>query len=140
MLTSCENEFANNKKITLDGFKALCLLYKKNVIVIRENKTYYRYFYENYEDINIYNNINIINCDKYNKYTLLQDITHDKIENIFNNYYYIEDHKKILRSVTYYKLEDMVNMATKLDIVLYKDINKKKTKKDLYEEILNKII
>ena len=140
VLTSCENEFANDKKITLDGFKALCLLYKKNVIVIRENKTYYKYFYENYEDINIYNNINIINCDKYNKYTLLHDITNDNIKNIFNNYYHIEDHKKILKNITYYKLEDILNIATKLDIVIYKDINKKKTKKDLYQEILNKII
>ena len=139
-LISCENEFANDKKITLDGFKALCLLYKKNVIVIRENNTYYKYFYENYEDINNYNNISIISCDKFNKYSLLNDISQDKIINIFSNYHHIEDHKKILKSITYYKSEDIVNMAKKLDIVLYKDINKKKTKKDLYEEILNKII
>ena len=140
-INSIENEFVNEKKISLDGLKALCLIFKKNIIIVRENKTYYKYFYDKEDNLENYDFINIINCNKYNNYTLSESENNiEKIKEILDNYYYLDNHNKILKSISYYKLQDIYDIANKLSINLYKEVNKKKTKIDLYKEIYNLLL
>ena len=65
------------------------------------------------------------------------NISENDYKNIINNYYYLENLEKPLKSITYYKLDDLINISNKLKIKLYNDVNKKKTKKELYFDILN---
>ena len=61
----------------------------------------------------------------------------NEYKNIINNNYYLENLEKPLKSITYYKLNDLINISNKLKIKLYNDTNKQKTKNQLYFDILN---
>ena len=38
--------------------------------------------------------------------------------------------------MSYYKLDDLINISKKLNNVIHNNLNKKKTKKELYNDIL----
>ena len=52
-----------------------------------------------------------------------------------NNYFYIENINKPIKSITSYTKDDLLKIAEKLNI----DITNKSNKKDIYEKIINKI-
>lgn len=144
-LINLEGEFSSDNKISLDGFNALCLLYNLPFILAKDNNTYYRFNFSllDIEDLLSDNNIKDINIIwlKNGKYSLEQDVTVEMIDNIIKNYYYIKNYNKPLTSISSYKLENLIDIATQLNIDVYKDKDKIKFKKkqELYETIYKKI-
>lgn len=149
-LNILEDELLNAKKISFNTFCGLCFLKDISIFIVTSNNTY-SYFLNNNELIennmlNSYELFNIIEL-KYNnslinvKNNIITKInlSENDYKNIITNYYYLEDLEKPLKSITYYKLDDLINISNKLKINIYNDISKKKTKKDLYFDILNKL-
>lgn len=87
------------------------------IILIKNNNKYYSLFNKEYKSYFI-KNIN-------------------NIEKIFKNYknYYFD----VLKSITYYKIDELKEISLLFDIELNKKEGKKKLKKELYDEIILKI-
>ena len=129
-LTNIEDQLLNKKKIGLDVFFSLCLLFKLNVFYIWNNK--YIEFYTNKDSDKIY----II---KYNNEKIIIENNLDNNINLDyyrNNYYYIENINKPIKSMSNYSKEELLKIAVKLEINI---IDKKILKKDLYQLILIKM-
>ncbi len=125
-----ETDLANNKEISLKTFAALCILEGMNIIYLDGRK-----FYES----------TISDDDKWflikknksanSNYTLEMDIARDKLDNYKLSYYQLESLDKVgLKSMSGYKVDDLVVISKKLNIELPQD--KKLTKQVLYELII----
>ena len=125
-LNRVEDQLLNSKKINLEAFFALSLLYNLNIFYIWNNK-YFEFICSDNSDIYIINNVNdnIVIEDNNNKIDYYK-------ENLFN----IENLSKPLKSVTSYTKDDLLTIAKKLNI---DNIPSKITKKDIYEKILTKM-
>lgn len=123
-----ENELVNEKKISMYGMKALCVIYKINIMFIFK-KTFYKICGLS-EDKTAF-----IKTDAHDNFGIVEDIKHDVLDTIMSKYYEIEDYSKPIKSVSAYKLDELKVIAEKLDIKLVDAIGNKKTKKILYEEI-----
>ena len=130
-LSDLENELINENKISLKIFHMMCFLYDKSVLYIT-NKIYYDFNYGN-DYIIVYHNNNNPSLNNNNNNNNNIDI----IENIKTNYLLVNPAKPI-KGISSYKINDLKEIATKLDIDINKD-GKKKTKLVLYEEIYLKI-
>tara|TARA_B100001094_G_scaffold313318_1_gene350964 strand:+ start:1121 stop:1930 length:810 start_codon:yes stop_codon:yes gene_type:complete len=115
-------------------------------------------FLSNYLNINIiiirYNNFyKIISNENNNNIILVKNIKYYAIYNKNNNSYFIdnideieENFKKyknydfsILKAISYYKIDELKEICLLFNINLLKENNKKKIKKEIYEELLLKI-
>lgn len=145
--TSVETEITNDKHITLNSFKTLCILYNLNIIVLNNNNTYMRFTndsnescisnIDNYYVIKIiYNNLSNINSN----FDIIMNIDKCDIQNLLTKYYYIKNIDKPLKSLSSYKLSEIQEIAKKLDIIVNRDDGKKKTKMELYSECCKKIL
>ena len=153
-----EDELLNSKNISLYTFECLNMLYKQNIIILKDNNTYTHFSYNNSEekeDKDEDNDDNFANSD-FTSYTILKLVYNntsqktnnfsielfepkyekENIKTIIERSFFVKDLNKPLKSISAYKSEDLIAIANKLKINIYKEANKKKTKKDLYEEIL----
>lgn len=119
-----ESTLANEEKINLETFQAMCLIENLSVILIK-NRTYYHFHYSDGEPHIIY----------YDKVVIQMK---EKYMNMIDSYYHIENVKKPIGSFSNYKLDELQNIAIKLDIDIMIQ-TKKKQKKLLYCEIIEKI-
>jgi predicted RNase H-related nuclease YkuK (DUF458 family) len=77
------------------------------------------------------------NQTNYCNKTGFEMATEEKINNIRETLYKLDNIDKPIKSMSAYKVEDLINIATKLAIeVTNKDNGKNKSKKDLYELII----
>ena len=129
VLNDIERELLYEKKITTKSLVALCLLYKINIMYIY-NRTYFEIVNDIDKKINI-----IVNEKGENK--ILEDLSDEKINYYRENYLYIDNISKPLKSITSYSKDELINMVEKLDI---KDISVKKTKKEMYEKIITILV
>ena len=127
-LNEIENELLNEKKITIKTLVALCLLYKINILYVW-NRKYIEIINNPDETINI-----ILNENMEDKISYDTSIT--KINYYRENYWFIENVTKPLKGITNYTHSQLLTIANKLDII---DMNNKKTKKEIYEKILEKL-
>lgn len=125
-----EDELLNHERITVKSLCALCLYHNLNIMLI-DNKKYFEFTVDPEQ---IHHVIHFIN----KRYKLELDTTPDALFQYRNKYWKIENYDKPLKSISSYKLKEIHDICTKLDIPLQKD-NKRKTKKELYENILMKI-
>ena len=129
-LNEIENELLNEKRISIKSLMALCLLYKKNIFYIWNNK--YIEFINDPDD-----NINIIKYDVNKNYNeILHDNSLTKLNYYRENYWQIENINKPLKAIASYTRDELIVIVQKLEI---KDISSKKTKKEMYEKILEKL-
>jgi hypothetical protein len=135
-----EDELLNEKKITIQSLNCLALIYKLNIIYVK-GRTYYLMHYDdtNANDTNekgpepdIYACKNIIEDNK-GQISILK-ITPEITKNIIDTYYHIENLEKPINAFTYYKTQDLNELAEKLGIETNTN-GKQKLKKDLYTEI-----
>ena len=129
-LNEVEDELLNCKCITIKSVIALCLLYKKNLVYIWDRK-YFEIITNGEELINIIIN----NKDSQISY----DTTGKKVDYYRENYLHILNITKPLKAITSYTRDELLEIAKKLDI---QDLNNKsnnKTKKIIYERILERI-
>jgi hypothetical protein len=124
-LNEIEDELLNKPKISIKSLIALCLLHKINILYVW-NRKYFEIINNADEKINV-----ILNENNENK--IINDIDLDKINYYRENYLCIENINKPLKSITGYTHKELLNIAHKLDI---KDITSKKTKKEIYEKIV----
>ena len=155
-----EDELLNSKNISLYTFECLNMLYKQNIIILKDNNTYTHFSYdisveneENEEEKKADDNFSNSDFTSYTILKLVYNNTSQKTNNfsielfepkyekeniktIIERSFFVKDLNKPLKSISAYKSEDLIAIANKLKINIYKEANKKKTKKDLYEEIL----
>jgi len=115
---------------------ALCLFYGINVFYVHNN-TYY--------DINV-NVEKPTNVIRYNPETHNYSVSVtttptvcEYIEKIKENHLKIDNLEKPIRTITSYSIAELVNICNKLDISIINESNKKKTKAELYSNILQKL-
>ena len=125
-----ENELVNEKKINLISLNALSLLYNLNIIFIKKRTIL---IFNHNKDELINNCKNII--EEKNDIISLITLDPNIIQQLIEEYYIIENCLKPINSFSFYKFNDLVNIAKKLNL---ETCNKKKQK--LYEEIANYFI
>jgi hypothetical protein len=125
-----ENELANEKKISIITLNALALIYKLNILYIKNRFIYVM----NYSDVPLKECKNIIE-EKKDKEIYLINLEPEIIDQVLNNYYIIDNINKPFNAISYYKIQDLINIAKKLNL---DSQNKKKV--DLYTEINNLLI
>ena len=139
-----EDDLVNNNKITLKTFQCLCLIYKINIVLIKNNKLYTVFGYDDDDTkktINC-NNFNIIEINYKNNYNdfdinIINDISEHDLSIKLNTLYFVDDLEKPFKSITNYKLNELLEIANKLKIDL-SDI-KKPRKQDLYSLIMKNL-
>lgn len=123
------SDIMSNKKTTLDVLPAFALFYKKNIIILNEKNK------------NIYLKINLVEDTK--EYILLiknkkgffgldTDITTEKIQNIFDTKFCLENYNKPLKAISNYKSEELTSIGEMVGMNMN---NGKIKKQELYNEI-----
>lgn len=132
------SDFMTNKKITMDMLLVIAIYYKKQIYVINinekaePNKCYLRVgIYEN----NVTNDNIIVIYKNKNNYSLEMENNENKMNEILEKLYCIYQSDKPLKAITNYKIDELENIALKLNI----DLTKKMKKQELYNEILKNL-
>jgi hypothetical protein len=131
-LSEIEDDLVNKKYISINTFSALALYYKLSFIVVVADI----YYDINYNENN-YSLIKKIEKKGYCLYTR-EKCNIEKINEIKENYYLVDSSKPI-KSISGYTLNELQSIASKLKINIKQDNGKNKVKKDLYENIIQKI-
>ena len=142
--TSFEGGLMGCTNINAKTLYALCLCYNLNIFYIYKNT-----YYEMISDIKKPVHIVKYNAET-NNYSICLPVdtsateTFSKhseyIENIKEKYWNLDNLEKPLRPVTVYSVYDLTTICLKLDIaVICESTNKKKTKAELYADILHKV-
>ena len=127
-----ENELLNEKRITISGLQALCIVHNVSLIYVC-GRTYY--------EINL-NNTEVHHLiEKYDstKISVRTDVDKDKIVNIRKNYFRIMNINKPVLSISSYKLDQLREFCGKFNISVYDALGRQKKKAKLYEEIIQQI-
>lgn len=140
-LTHIENQLLNEQRIDIKTFFSLCVLEKINVFYIHK-KTYYE-LQINKDDNNIdTNNSTFILYSSKNpkinnhlKYGFELGIS-EKIENFKKDFFHIENLEKPIKSISGYKLNELLEYCKRLGIETMNQNNKTKNKKELYESLI----
>jgi hypothetical protein len=123
-----EDDLANKSTITQKTFIALCYIEKLNVLYIYNNKYY---------EINSgsTNNFHVVHCIN-NKYCYETDTTQEQINTYKSSLYKCDNIDKPLKAISYYKLNELVDICICLKVS--GELHKKK-KQDLYQLLLEKL-
>jgi len=128
-LTHLENQLANEEKIDLPTFFTLCVIENINVLYVCK-KTYFELLM-NDDKIHI-----IHRLDNYSKYGY-EGIEKSKIELYRSTLFKVDSVEKPIKSISLYKVSELLEFCNKLGIeICVKDTNKNKSKKDLYESLI----
>ena len=129
-LTELEDDLANKDRITLKTFLALCIIEKINVIIVHKKKIY--------ETIN--NDSDVVNIiyqtDEPLQYSIDLHVTKEKMDDLRNNYFKITNFGSGLKSIYSYKVDELLELCSKLGIDVNNKGMKKLTKKDIYEMLV----
>jgi len=137
-ITSIENNLANENLITKETFLSLCAIENINIIfVIKSMKNMYFELLFNEND-NIYIIYELKN-EKNDKPKYAYELaTKELINNIRNTMYKLDFINKPLRTISYYKVSDLTDIAKQLNLnILNEETGKNKTKQCLYDAIYN---
>ena len=123
-IKNIEDNLTNYNKMSITTFSALCYIFKYNFCIFDKKLCY---------NLNIFNNKNICIIKKNEKY-LIYDNSNiiEYIKKNMENKYIITNFSKPLRSISSYKLNELVIIANKLKINI-----KNKKKKEIYLILLN---
>jgi hypothetical protein len=130
-ISSIENNLANENNINIKSFFSLCAIENLNVIYINKNS----YFELIMNDSDIYYKLQDIS--KYGNKFGFTLASEELLQNIRNSLYKINNIEKPIKSLSIYKISELQEICNKLSIELIdKNNGKKKSKKDLYESII----
>jgi len=125
-LTHLENALANETKIDVNTFLTLCAIENLNVIYINK-KTFFEIVKN---DTNVIYILHSLNNHKYG----FEINIDDKVIKIRESLFKLDDINKQIKAISFYKIDELVDICKKLEIeTVNKETNKKKSKKDLYE-------
>lgn len=133
-LSHIESKLANDDKIDVQTLLVLCVLENLNVVFIKK-RMYYELQMNSDDDIHV-----IHSLDTY-KYKFGHEILPKiQLDSLKSTLFQIDNFEKPFKSVSSYKLSDLVEICNKLDIdTINKETNKQKNKNDLYESIVQHI-
>jgi hypothetical protein len=131
LLSELEDDLVNKREISIKTFIGLCILEGLNVIILDGRKMF--------ESKNNDTNVTFVikkNLDT-SKFQLELNVSNDSIQNYRNTYYILEDiNNNKLKAIGSYKLEDLINICSKMNLNCEKQDGKKMLKKDIYELIV----
>ena len=125
-MTHIENQLANEDVIDITVFFVLSLMHKLNVVYVKNN-TYFELIVNQDPDSPIYI-IYFLEQSKYG-YSTTKDKT------TYNAFYKIDNLNKPIKSVSSYKVSELIEICNKLSI----STDEFKNKKHYYEAIIKKI-
>ena len=133
-ISNIESNLANDNNVNIKTIMTLCVIEKINLIFINKN-TYFELL------MNDSNNIYIINAievnTKYNKKYGFEFANNETLNKIRNSLYQVCSLDKPIKSLSFYKVQDLLNIANKLSIEIINNVTgKNKTKNELYESII----
>jgi len=133
-LMNLENNLATDYKIGIPTFLTLCVIENINVIIVRK-KTFYELL------LNDTNDIYVINLSENDKYGFKHIVKNgEDYETYKNTFFRINNMDKPIKTITYYKVSELVDMCEKLSIEIVNTTTKKnKSKKELYELIIQQL-
>lgn len=145
-INEIKNELSNEKKISIKGLYALCIIYKINIMYVNINKgIYFNCFgnineYDKNEDndINFFNLPHII-IENISKIFILNNNSNENIHMYKNKYYFLENISKPIKSISNYTITEIYDLCNKLNIQIKTKDNKKINKLELYNSIVNKL-
>ncbi len=129
-LTSIEDNLANEDRISIKTFFALCVLENINIILIDKRKIYESIMTDDPKTFVIQRNS--LTCDNY----IELDVLPETINTYRETYYKMTTFDVSLKSMASYKLDELLELCKKLNINTNTDTNnvtKRVTKKDIYE-------
>jgi hypothetical protein len=136
-LSELENDLANNQRISIKTFFALCIIEKINILLVDKRKIYESITADD-SKMNVVHR-NRISFEHYIEF----DIPDDKLTLLRETYYKVQGFDSGLKSMTSYKSDELLELCKKLDIDVSnikakgddkpKGDTKKMTKKDIYE-------
>lgn len=126
-LSLLEDDLANQERISIKTFFALCIIENINIILIDKRKVYEVLTTDNPK-------IHLIhrNSITYEHHIEL-DVPEDKIKMYKETYYKMSNFDTSLKAMSSYKVEELVELCKKLDINTDIKEKKKMSKKDIYE-------
>jgi hypothetical protein len=133
VLSDLEDDLANKERISIKTFVALCIIEKINILLVDGRKIY--------QSINNDNPlINVIHRNnKTYEHHIELNVSNDAINNYRQNYYNVSGFDGVLKSMSAYKVDELIDICKQLNINTApsnKSNPKKLTKKDLYELIV----
>ena len=133
-LSGIESNLANDDKINCKTFCTLCAIENINIIYIRKN-TYFELLMNDTDVVYI-----IKEVPSQSKYVFKYgfEITTKELSNsIKDSLYRIESINKPIKCESAYKVQDLIDICSKLGIEINNnETGKKKTKKEMYESII----
>ena len=127
-----ENELVNEKKITMKTIHVLCYIFKMNIVYIK-NSTYYEIIIDSEKPLFLIN-------EKDNYFGCRNFVLSHKLQHYRDNFWKLENIGKPLKAISNYKTGEIKEIAERLKIDLYNKNQTKKTKKEIYENIIDNLI
>jgi hypothetical protein len=133
-ITNIESNLANDIFLNIKTFMALCAIANINILYIKKN-TYFENFMNDTSDVYVIKEESI--DSKYNKNYGFRLSSKEYIDNIRTTLYKVSKLDKCIKAMSSYKVEELIQICKKLAIdTTNKDNCKTKSKKDLYEAII----
>jgi hypothetical protein len=132
-ITNLESNLANDNNLNVNTFFTLCAIENINVIFLKRN-TYYEMMMNDSDKIYVVHEIQ--SQSKYNNKYGYEMGTNDSISNIRNTFFRLESIDKPIKAMSAYKLNELTDICNKLVINIYNITGKQKSKKELYEAII----
>jgi len=126
-LSLLEDDLANQEKISIKTFFALCIIENINIILIDKRKVY-EVLTTDEPKIHVIHR----NSITYEHYIEL-DVPVNKINMYKETYYNMSNFDTSLKAMSSYKVEELLELCKKLEINIDIKEKKKITKKDIYE-------
>ncbi len=134
-ISNIENNLANDDNINIKTFMTLCAIDNINIVFITKN-SYYELLTSDSTPFYIIREIKH-NKLKYNKQYSYEISNENLLNEIYDKFYKVESIDKPIKSLSSYKVSDLLNIANKLAIeIIHKETGKKKSKNELYESII----
>jgi len=129
-ISECENDLLNEEKISFKTFHVLCILYNIQFYLL-QHRTIFKNMIPDAETTIVLHKL-----EGLNNYGLEYNVVDDVLENYNNVRFEIDNYEKPLKGISSYKLEDLQKICEKMCIKLEKNVNKKKSKVELYNELM----
>jgi len=126
-LSLLEDDLANQERISIKTFFALCVMENINIMLVDKRKVYEIIMTDDPK-------IHVVhrNSGSFEHHIEL-DVSADAINVYKESYYKMSSFDSGLKSMASYKVEELVELCNKLGIVLENTDKKKHLKKDIYE-------
>jgi hypothetical protein len=133
-ISNIESNLSLDNNLNMKTFLTLCAINNINIFYICK-KTYFELLMNDTNIIYIINELPS-QSNYYNKYGF-EIATEEKIINIKEKLYKLDTINKPIKTISSYKVEDLIYICNKLAIeIINTDTGKNKLKKDLYESII----